>query len=374
MEGVALLKHHRTAGLLAGFLCLALAAPAAAQDNVTVRVEGANGTLLEETPVRTFAGVVRDKEECKGTDIAGALDVATGGSWDGNYFDSFGYSVETILGETYRFSDNRDFWAVWRNNAATSGICKEPVQEGDEVLFWIDRCVYSSEQMKCTNDPVYPLGLTAPATGRTDAPSEVTVVRYAPDGTSTPVEGARVTGSGVDATTGSAGKASVAFGQSGQIRLKASKEGYARSAAETVAVSAPGAAAVTPPVATVDKTAPAAKVTGIRSGRRYSRKRAPRTLSGSVTPDPSGLRAVKLSLTRSHGGRCQIYSPTRERFRNARCGRRVNFSIGDREDWSYLLPKRLGTGRYVLDVIAVDKQGNRDSLARGRNRVVFFVR
>ena len=30
--------------------------------------------------------------------------------------------------------------------------------------------------------------------------------------------------------------------------------------------------------------------------------------------------------------------------------------------------------RYVLDVIAVDKFGNRDTLARGRNRVVFFVR
>ena len=52
----------------------------------------------------------------------------------------------------------------------------------------------------------------------------------------------------------------------------------------------------------------------------------------------------------------------------------MNFSIGDRADWSYLLPKRLGKGRYVLDVIAVDKLGNRDALARGRNRVVFFVR
>ena len=76
----------------------------------------------------------------------------------------------------------------------------------------------------------------------------------------------------------------------------------------------------------------------------------------------------------SSGGRCQLYSPSKERFRRSRCGRRVNFSIGDRQDWSYLLPKRLGKGRYVLDAIAVDKLGNRDKLARGRNRVVFFVR
>ena len=50
------------------------------------------------------------------------------------------------------------------------------------------------------------------------------------------------------------------------------------------------------------------------------------------------------------------------------------FAIGDRPDWSYLLPARLGQGRYVLDVIAIDKAGNRDRLARGRSRVVFFVR
>ena len=115
-------------------------------------------------------------------------------------------------------------------------------------------------------------------------------------------------------------------------------------------------------------------ITGIRTGQRFTRKRAPRTLQGSVAADPSGLRAVKLSLTRSAGGRCQLYSPSQERFRNSRCGRRVNFKIGDRQDWSYLLPERLGKGRYVLDAIAVDKLGNRDQLARGRNRVVFFVR
>jgi hypothetical protein len=41
---------------------------------------------------------------------------------------------------------------------------------------------------------------------------------------------------------------------------------------------------------------------------------------------------------------------------------------------SYLLPHRLRRGRYVLDVIAVDGAGNREPLARGTSRVVFFVR
>jgi len=34
-----------------------------------------------------------------------------------------------------------------------------------------------------------------------------------------------------------------------------------------------------------------------------------------LSADPSGLAApLKLSLTRSAGGRCQLYSPTKERF------------------------------------------------------------
>ena len=36
-------------------------------------------------------------------------------------------------------------------------------------------------------------------------------------------------------------------------------------------------------------------------------------------------------------------------FRPMRCGRGSFFTIGDRADWSYLLPKRLRRGRYVLE-------------------------
>ena len=47
-----------------------------------------------------------------------------------------------------------------------------------------------------------------------------------------------------------------------------------------------------------------------------------------------------------------------------RCGRGSFFRIGDRADWSYLLPKRLGRGRYVLEVKAIDGAFNRGSPAR----------
>ena len=93
-----------------------------------------------------------------------------------------------------------------------------------------------------------------------------------------------------------------------------------------------------------------------------------------MASDPSGLLAVKLRLTRRVGKKCSYFSGSRETFRPMRCGRGSFFKIGDRADWSYLLPKRLGKGRYVFDAVAIDKAGNRDALARGRNRVVFLVR
>ena len=35
------------------------------------------------------------------------------------------------------------------------------------------------------------------------------------------------------------------------------------------------------------------------------------------------------------------------------------YTIGDRADWSYLLPERLGPGRYDLHAMAVDRAGLR---------------
>jgi hypothetical protein len=364
----------RSAGLAAGLLTLALAPPALAGPSVTIRVEGKAKTLAEEQRLATpDAQVPTSTGSCNGNTALGALHQAVAGDWSGN--GSFGTEfVERIRDENYPLGATPDGWTFWVNNKEASvGPCDYTAQEGDEILYLVSRCEFDGTT--CANPPVLPLELRAPASASTAAPSELTVVRYDTQGNAAPVEGARVSGPGVDATTGADGKASVTFGQAGEITLKAEKPGLVRSAAEKVAVSAPGQPPVAPPAPVArDTAAPVARIAGIRSGQRFKRKKAPRTLRGSVTPDPSGLRAVKLSLTRSSGGRCQLYSPTEERFRRSRCGRRVNFSIGDRQDWSYLLPTRLGKGRYVLDVIAVDKLGNRDTLARGRNRVVFFVR
>ena len=47
-----------------------------------------------------------------------------------------------------------------------------------------------------------------------------------------------------------------------------------------------------------------------------------------------------------------------ERFERHRCGGSRSFRIGDRADWSYLLPKRLPKGRYTIRVVAIDNAGN----------------
>ena len=118
-----------------------------------------------------------------------------------------------------------------------------------------------------------------------------------------------------------------------------------------------------------DVSAPAAAVASLRDGAVYSRRRAPRLLRGSVTADPSGLHSVKLKLTRRVGKRCSYFSGRRERFMRMRCGRGSFLRIGDRADWSYLLPQRLGRGRYVLEVKAIDGAFNRGAPARVRFRV-----
>jgi hypothetical protein len=118
-----------------------------------------------------------------------------------------------------------------------------------------------------------------------------------------------------------------------------------------------------------DRTAPRAKFARLKNGKVYKRKRAPRKLSGSVSADPSGLLSVRLSILRKVGDRCWAFDGDSERFERHRCGGRSSFKIGDRAEWSYLLPKRLGKGRYVIRAVAIDNAGN-DSA----ERVVIRVR
>ncbi len=386
--------------LVGGALLGALAGPAAAAGpaDVTVRIEGATTTLVQRTAVRTDATAVNKDGNpahgCSATGAAGALEKATGGDWSGPWFDGLGYSVQTIKGESHIFPAP-EYFSLWINHrAASEGICgtTTELQQGDEVLFFVDRCISDPVTFLCTNPPVLPLGLTTPRSVAPGVPFNVSVVEYAADGAPSPVDGATVTGADAPVTTDAAGSATVTVTASGPFRLRATQANRAPSATEDACATNGadgqcGSAAPPAPTCetngsdgrcgTTDRQAPAAAITAIREGRRFTRASAPRRLRATIAADPSGLQVVKLRLSRTVGPRCTYYSGRSERFRPAPCGvnRASWFAVGDREQVDYLLPERLTRGRYVLDVNAVDKAHNRDDpRRRGGNRVVFHVR
>ncbi|HEX5621738.1 MAG TPA: hypothetical protein VFX51_25150, partial [Solirubrobacteraceae bacterium] len=245
------------------------------------------------------------------------------------------------------------FLAEYKNNAfASLGACADPISNGDDVLFaYAD----GSEQL---------LALSGPA--RTRPGSSVTV-RVTDAASNAPVQGATVGGR----QTGADGRVVVGpLTTRGDTDLKATKTGAIRSNRLRVCVTdgadgACGTTAPTPP----DTTAPLAAIDGIRNGQRFSRRRAPRELSGTVSADPSGLWAVKIRLTRRVGKRCWYFSGTRERFLKRTCGKRYAFKVSDQPTWSYLLPARLPRGRYVLDTYAIDNAFNHGATATVRFRV-----
>jgi hypothetical protein len=374
--------HHRLAGLALAVLALLVPASVASAAPVTVnlRIEGATSTLFEgpvTTDVRPFqftTGADTTAHQCDGTAVnqgPSATPVPTRGaavtaaslqtpfSTSGTFSAALGSpSFDTVAGQPTAFDPaTSQFLAEYKNGAfAAFGACGDPIANGDDVLFAYGT---GSEQL---------LRLAGPATGTAGAGA---VVHVSDQSTGAPVAGASVGG----ATTDAAGNATVILGQGSQ-RLKATKAGAIRSNALVIAVgaAAPGAAAVTAP--TVDRTAPRARLLSPRSGHVYRfAKFSPRLIHIAVAESGSGVRTVKLRLTRRVGNRCFSYSGKRERFIGAKCGTGFFFTVSDKADFTYLLPARLPRGHYVLDVSAIDKSFNRDSVGdRGRNRSVFDVR
>jgi hypothetical protein len=362
------MKSSAGSGVLAGIVAaLALAAPAlAAPADVTVRVEGTAATLVPETPLRTAdAPVVRDGRSCSGTSALGALHAATRGDWSGTWFDGLGWSVEVIKGEQHVFPD---YYGLWINSAYSElGLCGAELQTGDDVLV-----------VPAAEGPILDLTGVPP---RVTAGQAVTVTvtehgaKYREEPpfdlirTDGPAVGATVSLGGATATVGADGRARLVFGSAGATTVQATQPGHIRSAVRTVEVAAPAPGDPPPPRPEQDTTAPtAAFSSALADGTVFPRREAPRELSGTVSADPSGLRSVRLSILRKRGGRCWTYRDTTERFKRHRCGGKWYFRIGDRAEWSYLLPRKLPRGRYTIGVMAVDKAFN-ESRATVRIRV-----
>jgi hypothetical protein len=388
---------RRIAAGLAGLgTALAVAAPAsAAPATVNLRVEGAGATVFEgvvTTDVRPFrftgsattftcdgtAATGGTSATPQPTRIAALLEASDRSPFTvaGQWFTGLGPSFTTIGAENVAYDPATNRYLVEYENWAVAqlGGCADPIATGDEVLY-----AYGTG-----TEPL--LKLTAPEQARPGAAFEATVTDGA---TGAPVVGATVGG----ATTSADGKARVTLSERGLRALKAEKPGTVRSNRAQVCVSdgsdgacgtatAPAGGTATCVTAgddglcgTRDRRAPAASIAAITLGRVFARGRGPRELAGTVASDPSGIKVVKLRLTRRAAGRCAFYSSRLERFRRVRCNADVPFfSIGSQASWSYLLPERLGRGRYVLEVVAIDNAFNRDRVQTPRNRVVFRVR
>jgi hypothetical protein len=367
------MKHRSLVVVATGLVAAAVvpAAPAAA-DPVTVnlRIEGSTKTLFEgpvSTDVRPFKFTNESTgHRCDGTAALGGpspTPVPTRGAviaqaaetapfqLEGTWNDQFGASFTTIAGEPVGFDPaTNKFLGEYENGQfASLGACADNAQTGDDVLFAYGD---GSEAL---------LELSGPAqadAGRTVA------LRVTNASTGSPVAGAAVGG----AVTGADGTATVGpLADVPHADFKATRSGAIRSNRLRVCVTDRDCG-------TVDTGAPSARIRGIRDGKVFKHGKGPRVLRGTVGADPAGLRAVRLSLQRKRHGHCTAYSVRRERFVARKCGTHPAFTIGHDARWSYLLPARLGKGRYDLRVVAVDRAGNRDRVRRGRNRVLFTVR
>jgi hypothetical protein len=369
------MKLSLSTGLAAGILALVSAPALAAPVTVDLRIEGPTATVFEgpvTTDVRTFPsnqGAKRCDAGASRVTSGAVLAAASEGApfaFKADWNDQYESATFTEVGGenvNYDPATGRYLGEFLNGKGADLGACSQPVQAGNQVLF-----AYAAY-----GEPL--LALSGPASAK---PGESVTVKVT-DGNGAPVAGATVRNS----QTGADGTATIGpLNSRGELDLKATKPNAVRSNRLRVCVSdgadglcgtrvpsTPGAQNTT--VAAPDRTAPRATLAGFTDHQAF--KTGPRELKGSFV-DTSGVKVVKLRLTKRLGGDCWYFSGKQERFRHSKCGTGAYFAIGQSADWSYLLPSRLGKGRYVLDAVAIDGAGNRTPLARGTTRVVFTVR
>jgi hypothetical protein len=391
--------YLRSALLVGVLLCLLVPSSAVAAGSpaaVTVRVEGLTETKLPSTLVTTTAtNVVKDgntADFCTGTSAIGALQLATAGNWSGPWEAKFNqYSIYTIAGETHEFEESSPdnyYWSFWLDNKeATVGACETELQSGDQVLFF-PACYGTS----CPTPAPTPLAIEAPPTANVGENVTVTVKQYNTQGEASPAIGASVGGGGIGAITDSQGHATLKFSgdATDALRVTGAPEGPPAIRTETTICvhegndgtcgttfptkapgQAPGSSMV--PGAETGHTTLVADAGGVHNGRVYSRRHAPRVLSGKVI-SKTPVTSISIRLRRTYKGHCWAYNGAQERLQHVRCSRGSFFKVGSGgSSFSYLLPSKLPPGRYVYEIEATDSAGSH-SQHSGSSKIVFYVK
>jgi hypothetical protein len=284
---------------------------------------------------------------------------------------------------------NYEAWGYAVNyTTANVGGCQFQLAPGSEVLW-----AYNYFNLH------HLLSLSGPTSVDAGTPFTVHVV----DGqTGQPVEKASI-GEVVDGvantipgspTTDAAGNTTIVLAHAGTVALKATEPESVRSNALTICVHNGNDGTCGTTVA--EKSCPAdssgcgelaktilvppllpdvARASGVVNGHAYSRRSAPRILSGSVeVPGGETLHEVRIALERRVHGHCFAFSGSRAAFVRAGCHELRYLDVGDTTSFTYLLPNRLPKGRYVYDVEAVNDAGAITKLAGGSSSVAFTVK
>jgi hypothetical protein len=375
---------------------------------VTVRVVGLTGTtLLPQTSVTTTTTPIEPEppEQCSGTSAGGALYDAVHGNWVVKYESGLGYGIDGIQGLNFpAFSSTSPpdaYWSFWLNDApATEGACGQELAPGDDVVFFA-QCIELGTDCPTSKDaPQHFLTESAPASSSAQVGAPVTVTVGSLNTESGAQEslpsGVMVSAGSISATPNAQGVATLTFPSTGTYTIEATAPDSVPSDPHTVCVHngndgtcgtqlisyacADSAAASVPScggplVVAPPPVAETAVAGGVRPGHVYSRRHAPRVLSGVVkVPSSATLKQVRISLQRREGKHCLVFSGSKEAFVHAGCGETRFFSVGASESFSYLLPSALPPGRYVYDIEAINDSGSATKLVPGVSHVVFYVK
>jgi hypothetical protein len=380
-------------------LLYAQAAIAGTPANVTVRVEGISETKLSSTLLTTTTTpVVKDgnsADSCPGTSALGALNTATTGNWGGPWEASLNqYAIFTIAGETHEFEEGASanyYWSFWLNNKEASvGACEAELESGDQVLFF-PACYGAS----CPTPEPTPLEIEAPVTANLGENVPVTVKQYNSKGEASPAIGASVEGGGATATTDSQGHAILKLTDTGTdtLRVSAATSGPPAVRTETticVHAGNDGTCGTTVPTKIVSTIPPGPTIVGterppvipvmtvhvggVREGHVYSRRHAPRVLSGKVISSVP-VTSISIRLLRSYKDHCWAYNGARERLQHTRCGHGSYFKVSSGgSSFSYLLPAKLPPGRYQFDIEATNSTEGSATPRLDVSKIVFYVK
>ncbi len=378
--------------------CLALAPSALAgqPSTVTVRIQGLGGeTLLEQTQVTTNTApiAVEGGGTCEGTSAGGAIYDATDGKWKAKNQPE-GIELQGLQGLDLPEFNSKEpsgiYWAFWlEGKYAEAGICSQAIASGQHIVLF-PQCYAVGPLCPSANAPENFL-TAVPAATTADIGQQVPVTlgalntETAAADSSLP-EGDLLTDGAQTFAPGTNGVADVVFSAPGLYTLQAHAPDSVASDPFTICVhngndgtcGTPGPASGGPEISSPPAPRPPvdlARAGGVTSSHTYSRRRAPRVLTGSVDVPPGGtLREVRLSLQRSRHGRCWAFEGARAAFVRSRCGTPRFFKVADTSSFSYLLPARLPAGRYVYEVRAVNDSGVLTTIAPGVSRVVFDVK